>query len=335
MRPELDEVMLAPGEHAARVYRFALRKGTIDAIETVADDVGLDMADTRAAIDQLVACHLLNEQDNGTQLLTPVDPSVAAAVLVLPVEREIHRYRERIARIREGVEVFRPDYAATNAPEAGWVDQVTGEREVCGYLRVAADACRSEIMVLRSNRHDGEEFDYFDDFLRRCPNLSERGVRIRVICPHRSRADLITRIAINDLHTCGVTVRTVGHVPRAAVIVDRSLAVLLGHTNGEATASRVRDAGVVHFLLDVFDHLWDVAAPLDAAESGYAEATDDLRQTIASLMANGLTDEVLARKLGMSVRSCRRHIAALLRDLDAVSRFQAGVRAAHRNLVRG
>lgn len=321
MRTEFDEIMLAPGENAARVYRFALRKGAIDAVETVAEDVGLDIDDTRAAIDQLVACHLLNETDDGTRLLTPVDPSVAAAVLVLPVEREIHRYRERIARIRERVEVFRPDYAATNVPESGWVDQVTGEREVGGYLRAAAESCRSEIMVLRAN-HD----DYFDDFLRLCPKLRERGVTIRLICPHRSRADLLTRMSLS---AAGATVRTVSHVPRAAVVVDRSLAVLLGNT----TASRVRDAGVVQFLLDLFDHLWDIAAPLDDT-SGYAEATDDLRQTIASLMANGLTDEVLARKLGMSVRSCRRHIAALLRDLDAVSRFQAGVRAAHRNLVR-
>jgi DNA-binding NarL/FixJ family response regulator len=50
-------------------------------------------------------------------------------------------------------------------------------------------------------------------------------------------------------------------------------------------------------------------------------------------MAKGYTDEVLARKLGMSVRTCRRHIASLMRRLDAVSRFQAGVRAGRRQLV--
>jgi DNA-binding NarL/FixJ family response regulator len=35
----------------------------------------------------------------------------------------------------------------------------------------------------------------------------------------------------------------------------------------------------------------------------------------------------------MSLRTCRRHIAALMRDLDAVSRFQAGVRAGQASLV--
>jgi DNA-binding NarL/FixJ family response regulator len=61
----------------------------------------------------------------------------------------------------------------------------------------------------------------------------------------------------------------------------------------------------------------------------------DLQQTIAAMMARGFTDEVLARKLGMSLRTCRRHIAALMQDLDAVSRFQAGVRASRASLVDG
>jgi DNA-binding NarL/FixJ family response regulator len=50
-------------------------------------------------------------------------------------------------------------------------------------------------------------------------------------------------------------------------------------------------------------------------------------------MAQGFTDEAVARKLGMSVRTCRRHIAALMGSLDAVSRFQAGVRAANTTLI--
>ena len=58
-----------------------------------------------------------------------------------------------------------------------------------------------------------------------------------------------------------------------------------------------------------------------------------LHQDIAKLMAQGFTDEAVARKLGMSVRTCRRHIAALMGSIDAVSRFQAGVRAANTTLI--
>jgi len=130
-------------------------------------------------------------------------------------------------------------------------------------------------------------------------------------------------------------VRTVSHIPRAAAVFDRSLAVLFGVSGGETNVARVHNHGVVQFLLDLFDHLWDAATPLEGVESGYANVADDLQRAIAALMAKGYTDEVVARKLGMSVRTCRRHIAALMRDLDAVSRFQAGVQAARRSLVTG
>lgn len=51
-------------------------------------------------------------------------------------------------------------------------------------------------------------------------------------------------------------------------------------------------------------------------------------QAILELMAAGLKDEVIARKLGISVRTCRSHIARLISHLGAQSRFQAGVYAA-------
>jgi DNA-binding NarL/FixJ family response regulator len=35
----------------------------------------------------------------------------------------------------------------------------------------------------------------------------------------------------------------------------------------------------------------------------------------------------------MSTRTCRRHIGAVMRDLNAASRFQAGVRAASENMI--
>jgi hypothetical protein len=130
----------------------------------------------------------------------------------------------------------------------------------------------------------------------------------------------------------GAQVRTRSHLPRAAVVFDDSLAVLidLPASDEQPTARRLRDRSVVRFVIEMFNQLWDDATPFVTAEPGYADAIDDLHRSIARLMARGLTDEVVARRLGLSVRTCRRHIAALLRSLDSVSRFQAGVHAAAR-----
>lgn len=321
-----------PERNSSVVFRYAVDIGELGCTTTAAGTLGLSEEAVRDAVQLLLQSRLLR-RDPATRRLLPVDPEVAAALMVTPMEREIHQRQERIAQIRRRVSEYREDYArrsrSSREPEA--VEQIGGMVELQGHLRLAGDACHSELMVLLSGQPDEGALE---DVPALCAQLSERGVAVRVLCQHRSRADLRLRAGIRQLFEAGAEVRTVTHVPRAALVFDRSLALLLGEEDGtEVRASRIGSDEVVGFLLDLFDHLWDVATPLECLDSGYTEVAGDLRQTIAGLMAKGFTDEVLARKLGMSVRTCRRHIAALLRELDSVSRFQAGVQAARRSLV--
>jgi len=320
----------AHDEHVAAVYRYAVTNGIGDPAAT-AGELGLPMEVIDQAVDELVRHRLLRKDCTDPRRLLAVDPEIATMALVSPMEREIYQRRELIAQVRQRTEMFRTDYArATEPPPAGAVARVSGAPEVRGYLKVTSDGCQREVMLLQAGKQDTEEFD---DFLQVCLQLLDRGITVRIVCQHRSRADLTTRMKIRRVADAGAEVRTTSHIPRTAVIFDRSLAVLLGAGPGELTASRVGDGDMVQFLVDVFEHLWDGAASVDCHDAGYAEVADDLQHTIAGLMAKGYTDEVLARKLGMSVRTCRRHIAGLMRDLDAVSRFQAGVRAGRRQLV--
>jgi DNA-binding NarL/FixJ family response regulator len=50
---------------------------------------------------------------------------------------------------------------------------------------------------------------------------------------------------------------------------------------------------------------------------------------VFKLLGEGYTDASVAARLSMSVRTVRRTIADLTARLDATSRFQAGVNAAH------
>lgn len=320
----------AHDEHVAAVYRHAVNHGIGD-LPALAAELGLPAEVIDQAIDELARHRLLRKDFADPRRIVAVDPEVAAMALVSPMEREIYQRRELIAQVRQRTEMFRADYAhATESTPIAGTARVTGAPEVRGYLKMTSDACRREVMMLQAGKQDTEEFD---DFLQVCLQLLERGITVRIVCQHRSRADLTTRMKIKRVADAGAQVRTTSHIPRTAVIFDRSLAVLLGTEQAEVTASRVGDDDMVQFLVDVFDHLWDGATTVDTHDTGYAEVADDLQQTIAGLMAKGYTDEVLARKLGMSVRTCRRHIAALMRELDAVSRFQAGVRAGRRQLV--
>lgn len=321
-----------PDDHVASVYRYAVGKGAITAVQAAAADLVLGVTDIEAAIEHLIEYRLLREENHGERRFVPVDPEIATVSLISPMEREIYQRREQIARIHELIEPLRQDYAwaCSSNSRLTSIDHVAGSMEVAGHLKLAGDACATEVIALRP----GKDADCVDDFLQGCADLVKRGITVRAICEHRSRADFTTRMKIKHLTDDGVMIRTVSRVPRAAVIFDQSSAILLGIADGEPTGSRVRDGRVIQFLLDIFSHMWDAATPVRSFESGYAEVVDDLQLTIAGLMAKGFTDEVLAKKLGMSVRTCRRHIAAMMHDLEAVSRFQAGVRAASRSLLR-
>lgn len=48
------------------------------------------------------------------------------------------------------------------------------------------------------------------------------------------------------------------------------------------------------------------------------------RQAVLTAMARGLKDEAVAREVGTSVRTVRRHIAEYMTEVGAASRFQAG-----------
>ncbi len=318
----------AEGDPVTDIYRYAARKGVIEAVEVAAADLGLSLREAHEAVANLVESRLLRVDDSEGRRFVPVDPELASASLVSSVEREIYQRRELIDQIRERMGAFRSEYGdAGRSSAASAVEYLVGAMEVRGFLKMAGDACRDEVLAMQAAGGDVE------DLSQMYLTLLARGVTVRIICQHRSRADVSTRMLLKRLTDAGAAVFTVSHVPRSAVVFDRALVVMFGvEDDGEASVARVHSHGIAKFLLDLFNHLWETATPLEGVEVGYANVADDLQQAIASLMAKGYTDEVVARKLGMSVRSCRRHIAMLMRDLDATSRFQAGVQAARRYL---
>ena len=63
------------------------------------------------------------------------------------------------------------------------------------------------------------------------------------------------------------------------------------------------------------------------------EARPDLRRFLLEQLVAGASDEQIARNLGLSLRTVRRRIAALMTDLGVDTRFQAGVEASRRGWI--
>jgi DNA-binding NarL/FixJ family response regulator len=92
----------------------------------------------------------------------------------------------------------------------------------------------------------------------------------------------------------------------------------------------VRERNVIAWVVATFEQLWAEASPLEEVINKQHDETelDQTRAAILRLMAEGEKDEAISRRLSISVRTCRRHIADYMVQVGASSRFQAGVIAA-------
>ncbi|MFE3994884.1 response regulator transcription factor [Streptomyces goshikiensis] len=76
--------------------------------------------------------------------------------------------------------------------------------------------------------------------------------------------------------------------------------------------------------------VWAGARTLGASEERDEGGLSSQERTVIRLLAQGLTDEAIAKRLAVSPRTARRLANGLMERLDAASRFEFGVRAVQR-----
>ncbi len=154
--------------------------------------------------------------------------------------------------------------------------------------------------------------------------VANRGVAVRVLC------------AAEALETPGVATAVrrglAGHEVRVetgdlqgGVIVDGQTAfVHAGPGQPGRYASVIEDPASVRVLDLMFAAAWRTAMPM-AEHLRLADRlrTDSVRRILDRLRA-GRTDDVAAREIQVSLRTYRRHVAAIMRDVGANSPFQEG-----------
>jgi DNA-binding CsgD family transcriptional regulator len=119
----------------------------------------------------------------------------------------------------------------------------------------------------------------------------------------------------------------VGFAPLNMKIVDRRAVLLQGpHVPGSGpSVLEVRSPACLEAAWRYWDAVRRFAVPVKEWAGGVADLTPRQRQVVA-LMATGLGDDAIATTLGVSVRTVRADVAALLDLLGVRTRFAAGVR---------
>lgn len=204
------------------------------------------------------------------------------------------------------------------------VEEVVGVEAVRDLLGRLAETTHSEVMSVNPGGAQSAEA------LARARPLSEaalaRGVRMRSIYLDSLRNDETTAEHVQWLGQRGAEVRTLPTVPLRMVVVDRREAVVAeGSRDG---ALRIVGDSLVDVLVALYESLWRSARPYDRCRPARGGAPLSIQERAAvELWARGCTDEVVASRLGVSLRTVRRMSQALTKRAGAMSRFDFGAKA--------
>jgi sugar-specific transcriptional regulator TrmB len=212
------------------------------------------------------------------------------------------------------------------------VEIVVGQAAVAAQFRHLQHIAEQEMLVLDRPPYAQNPSE---------PNPAEdpmlaRGVSLRAVyAPEAFEVPGALELTASAA-AAGEQARVHANVPMKLVVVDLRSA-LLPLTDDQVDA--VESALVVHnptlvaALAEMFELLWHAAIPLPVGplEPHMGAPGDEIDDgPLLALLAAGLQDQAVARRLGVSLRTVQRRISAVMGDLGARTRFQAGVALHHR-----
>ncbi|MGA4840611.1 response regulator transcription factor [Streptomyces sp. G45] len=273
----------------------------------------------------LVDFGLLHPDVEDLDWLLPTPPSTALPRLLRGIEDEVARqraYEERLFRAFEPLLTLAAPDAAGAAAEPPPLTVLDGPARIDTALRQAmADAAREALAIRRQGPWAEEPL------CRARPleqDLLSRGGHVRTLHQHSSRHTQSALAYFEGLDG-DIQARTLGEVTGHMLVLDRTVAFI--PANDEHTvALEIRHPAIVDYLSVTFDRLWRLATPLfpNVPQLPAENGVTTRQRTIARLLAEGLTDAEIAKRLDMNLRTTRLHISKLASALGSNSRAQLG-----------
>lgn len=282
-----------------------------------------------AAVDRLEALGLVRRG---------VDGALAALPPHRPLLAEAHRAQSRADALRETAETLRAEFHRRPGAARDAVEVVVGGPEIVG----------AAVQIARQARRLVRGFDrgpYFhagslpDDAQSRSWT---RGVPWRVVYEGRSLQAEPPERWEHLGSTPGETGRILPRLPFKLLIADDDAALVgLAGAAGQGEALVVRGSLLVDAFVRLFELQWELALPIADVARGGDDGADGLggdvlteeERRLVAMLSSGMTDEAMARAIGLSHRTVQRRLADLARRVGAEGRFQLGVQAARRGWV--
>ncbi|MEG8280639.1 helix-turn-helix transcriptional regulator [Streptomyces sp. AHA2] len=311
-----------PSKAEASLYGWVVVHERMD-VDAAAAELELTPGEVEEALESLLARRLVHRSARDPSLLRAVDPDLLAAVATSPIEERIRNQRRLLEEVRDRFAGLREHYINGLSQRNALIEVIPRVDEVRVALNRASAQCRGELLTSQPGGSRNPEV--LADALARDTALLRRGVRMRTLYHHTARFNGPSQSYVAAVSALGAQYRTAHELFGRLIVYDREVAFIpeAAHAWG---AVLIREPSIVRYLCDIFEQTWSLAQPFsDAALDGLEAVSKDIDRTIVKLMGAGLKDETIARRLGMSLRSVRRHIADIMESTGAESRFQLGV----------
>ncbi|MFJ1705434.1 helix-turn-helix domain-containing protein [Kitasatospora sp. NPDC088346] len=288
---------------------------------------GLSEQEVRRSLDTLSELALARPSYDHQGELRAVSPDVGMELLMARQQAELAAQQQRIEASRAAAAQLIAEYADLRpASSHPGIEQLVGIDRIRDCLARLTREMREEVMTFSPD--GAQKPEHIEAAKPLNQELLGRGIRMRTVYLDSVRNSPHTVDYVDWLSEQGGQVRTVPSLPTRMIVVDRSTAVIpVNSENSAAGAVVLSGHGTLTALCALFENVWAGARPL-----GQAATTDDCgltaqQTTAVRLLAEGHTDEAIAKRLGVSPRTARRLATELMERLGARSRFEAGVRA--------
>lgn len=319
------------GDLVARVYRL-LRQHPEWSGEQLAETLDVARGDVVAAVDELSTLRLIRPAGaSGWVVIEPLsaveqlmaDHTESVASLTATAQRmssDAQQLLDRLPSVRA---------AAVDSDISAMLE---GNETARAYLAELASTVRHELIAVHPG--GGLRQETIDAALPADLALLERGVAVRTLYQASAVRHRPTLTYLERLAEAGAAVRIRDALPFRLVLADGATAVCsMKWAEGRSGAVVVRGSALLHLLRRVFDFCWADATALGSAAPVSDADLDDEQQLLIRLLADGATDQAIARHLGIAPRTCTRKLRTLFDTLGVDSRFQAGAEAVRRGLV--
>jgi DNA-binding CsgD family transcriptional regulator len=238
--------------------------------------------------------------------LLPIPPEVAVG---RALTRQTQKWLRAAPDLDRAVKTFQQLHQLNAAPsnKAQLLDTADGRQQSATSLISAA---RHDVCLMQPYPYWMADLSRDDPDHSSSPDSGsvDQGVRHRFLYDERILSDAGFRATALKEIDSGIEARVAHHLPTWMLIADSASALYLPEPSTGVGAG-TQDSGLVALLQLAFDAVWSSARPLHG--SARAELLSGPEREVLMLVASGRTNGAIARLLGVTDRTVRRHVRAL------------------------